>query len=140
MRKVLLWALTAVCGCANYQAARVPQPPGPYIPAIYAAAQINHAPTRNQTLRNISYRKDLTEAELDYLLCLLAIRKGPSDQLKDVLLTVLKNPAATYRTKQRISSIIPNLGLLPLDQKEIVDAMTLRASSPSDPPADTTTN
>jgi len=128
MKKGLfLVLLIEICGCSNYQAARVPQPPGAYIPAIYAAAQINDAPTRNQALRNLAYRKDLTEKELEYLVNLLAIRKGTSKQIKDVLLTVLNNPSATFQTKQRISVVLPNLGLLPLDQKEIVDALAAKA-------------
>lgn len=127
----LLWLMTGLCSCAGYQAAQIPQPPGPYVPAIYAAAQINDAPTRNQALRNLAYRKDLTERELEYLVNLLAVRKGKSQQVKDVLLTVLNHPAATFQTKQRVSVILPNLGLLPLDQKEIVDALAAKSNNTS---------
>jgi hypothetical protein len=123
---LILWALLGVCGCAGYQVSRVPQPQGTYIPAIYAAGQITHAPTRNQALRDLAYRKDLTEGELEYMIYLLAIRKGTSEQLKDVLLTILNNPASTFKTKQRVAGVLPNLGLLPLDQKEIVDALAFR--------------
>ena len=123
---LILSALLMVCGCAKYYAARVPQPQGTYIPSIYAAGQIGHSATRNLALQQLAYRKDLTEAELEYMLNLIAIRKGTSQQLKDVLLTILKNPAATFRTKQIVSGILPNLGLLPLDQKEIVDALAPR--------------
>lgn len=123
------WILSAVlflCGCASYQVSRVPQPQGTHIPAIYAAGQISHAATRSQTLREIAYRKDLTEAELLYMIDLIAIRKGTSEQLKDVLLTILNNPAATYPAKQRVSGVLPNLGMMPLDQKEIVNALAPR--------------
>lgn len=123
---LILWLLPAICGCAGYQAARVPQPQGTYVPAIYAAGQITHDATRNQTLQQLAYRKDLTEGELEYMIQLIAIRKGPSQQLKDVLLTILNNPAVTFQTKQRVSGILPNLGMLPLDQKEIVDALAPR--------------
>lgn len=129
---LFLVLLIEICGCSSYQAARVPQPPGPYIPAIYAAAQINDGPTRNQALRNLAYRKDLTEKELEYLVNLLAIRKGTSRQIKDVLLTVLNHPSATFQTKQRISVVLPNLGLLPLDQKEIVDALAAQPNRKQD--------
>lgn len=132
---LILWILPAVCGCAAYQVARVPQPHGAYVPAIYAAAQISEPAARNQTLRNLAYRKDLTEKELDYMVSLLAIRKGTSQQIKDVLLTILNNPAATFQTKQKISGVLPNLGLLPLDQKEIVDAL---AAHPDNTPTEET--
>ncbi len=133
---LILWILPAVCGCAGYQVARVPQPQGTYIPAIYAAGQITHAPTRNQALRDLAYSKDLTEGELEYMIYLIAIRKGTSQQMKDVLLTILNNPAATFQTKQRVSGILPNLGMLPLDQKEIVDALSPRNNKAETPPMD----
>jgi hypothetical protein len=134
---LILWALLIACGCAGYQVSRVPQPQGTYIPAIYAAGQITHAPTRNQALQDLAYRKDLTEGELEYMIYLLAIRKGTSQQMKDVLLTILNNPAATFKTKQRVSGVLPNLGMLPLDQKEIVDALARRNNdTQTQPPSD----
>ncbi|MEJ5259800.1 MAG: hypothetical protein WHS88_06380 [Anaerohalosphaeraceae bacterium] len=125
MRKRLCVFAFAVflAGCSRYQAARIAQPAGPYVPAIYAAAQINDAELRNEGLRNLAARKDLTEGELDYLVCLLAVRKGTSPQVRDVLLQVLNHPAVSYRIKHRISSVLPNLGLLPADQKQIADAL-----------------
>ena len=120
---LILWVLAAVCGCTGYQVSRVPQPKGTYIPAIYAAGQIAHGPTRSQAFRDLAYHKDMTEGELEYMISLLAIRKGTSQQLKDILLTILNNPSATAQTKLRISGVLPNLDMLPLDQKEIVDAL-----------------
>ncbi|HPY76340.1 MAG TPA: hypothetical protein PLQ45_00725 [Anaerohalosphaeraceae bacterium] len=120
---LILWILATVCGCTGYQVSRVPQPKGTYIPAIYAAGQIAHGPTRSQAFRDLAYHKDMTEGELEYMISLLAIRKGTSQQLKDILLTILNNPAATAQTKLRISGVLPNLDMLPLDQKEIVDAL-----------------
>ncbi len=120
---LILWILATVCGCTGYQVSRVPQPKGTYIPAIYAAGQIAHGPTRSQAFRDLAYHKDMTEGELEYMISLLAIRKGTSQQLKDILLTILNNPSATAQTKLRISGVLPNLDMLPLDQKEIVDAL-----------------
>ena len=120
---LILWILATVCGCTGYQVSRVPQPKGTYSPAIYAAGQIAHGPTRSQAFRDLAYHKDMTEGELEYMISLLAIRKGTSQQLKDILLTILNNPAATAQTKLRISGVLPNLDMLPLDQKEIVDAL-----------------
>ena len=92
---LILWILATVCGCTGYQVSRVPQPKGTYIPAIYAAGQIAHGPTRSQAFRDLAYHKDMTKGELEYMISLLAIRKGTSQQLKDILLTILNNPAAT---------------------------------------------
>lgn len=119
----ILIGVLGLCGCAGYEVSRVPQPRGVYIPSIYAAGQIRHAATRNQALREIAYRKDLTEAELLYMIDLIAIRKGPSEQIREVLLTILNNPAATFPVRQRISGVVPNLGLTAMDQKEIVHAL-----------------
>lgn len=135
MKKGLVLAAVLVAsGCAGYKVSQVPQPQGTYIPSIYAAGQISHAATRNQSLRELAYRKDLTEAELLYMINLIAIRGGTSEQLRDVLLTIINNPATTYQIKQRISGILPNLGMLPLDQKEIVDALTPRKEKSKEPP------
>ncbi len=126
MKKGWILAVVMVYGCAGYQVARVPQPQGTSVPAIYAAAQIGQSATRNQALRQLAYRDSLTESELLYMIDLLSIRKGTSEQLRDVLLTILNNPSAGFQTKQRISGAVPNLGLAPLDQKELVDALAPR--------------
>lgn len=140
-KRLYLFAFFGVlAGCSRYQAARIAQPAGPYVPAIYAAAQINDAELRSQGLGNLAARNDLTEAELDYLVCLLAVRKGTSPQVRDVLLHVLNNPAVSYQIKHRISSVLPNLGLLPADQKEIADALAPGPTESQSPQAEPSAN
>ena len=127
---LIVCTLLLACGGAGYQVSGVPQPQGKSIPAIYAAGQISHAAIRNQSLQELAARQDLTEAELLYIIDIVEIRKGSSDLLKDLLLTILSNPAETFKVRQRVSGILPNLRLTAADQQEIVEALINRKKQP----------
>ncbi len=135
---VVLLALGMIAGCSNPgpDTARHPKPEGKYIPAIDAAAAMQGPDQRAQTLSDIASQSDLTEPQQLYLVSSIReMRQGEpvsnlqrtirmtSADARRVLVTLLRNPVTTQRTKEFVGETLPSLNLSDDDQRAVTRAM-----------------
>jgi hypothetical protein len=139
--KVLLPALAVAImaiGCnseSGGDTARHPKPEGKYIPAIDAAGQMQGPNQRAETLSDIAAQSDLTEPQQLYLVSSVAemrwnepvaTQRGnrmTSADTRRVLVTLLRNPVTTRRTKQLVAETLPSLKLSEDDERAVTRAM-----------------
>jgi hypothetical protein len=132
----LVMAIVVVgCNSENEDTARHPKPEGKYIPAIDAAGQMQGPNQRAETLTDIASQSDLTEPQQLYLVSSVAEmrRNEPisvqhasrmtSADTRRVLVTLLRNPVTTRRTKQLIAETSPSLNLSSDDERAVTRAM-----------------
>jgi hypothetical protein len=133
---VLLVGVVATgCNSTDQDTARRPKPEGKYIPAIDAAAAMQGPDQRAETFSDIASQSDLTEPQQLYLASVVgeARRNEPiglqhpqrmtSSDTRRVLVTLLKNPVTTRRTKQYVAEMLPTLNLSDDDQRAVTRAM-----------------
>ncbi len=134
---ILVKGIVAVgCNSENEDTARHPKPEGKYIPAIDAAGQMQGPDQRAETLTDIASQSDLTEPQQLYLVSSVGEmqRNEPISVQRDtgrmtsadtrkVLVTLLRNPVTTRRTKQLVAETLPSLKLSADDERAVTRAI-----------------
>ena len=139
---IVLAAASLLTGCAGMEGWRT-KPEGKYVPAIDAASAMEGPDQRTELMVDIASQPDLSEPEQMYLIDAV-VKARCSEPIRDalthrkrmasadatrILLALLKNPAVTQNTKQKVSNVLPKLSLSEEDIASIARAQ-LETSKP----------
>jgi hypothetical protein len=133
----VLLAAVMVAGCSStgMDTPTQPKPEGKYIREIDAAIHMKGPDQRARLLIDIASQPDLTEPQQLYLVSRVAeARKNqpvsvlPASRMtsadtRRVLVTLLKNPATTQKTRQFIAETLPSLNLSGEDEQAVTVAI-----------------